>query len=427
MGKEKIDWQWLIANKDAVQISTDTRNLEKGCIYFALKGERFDGNKFAVQALAKGAGMVIVSDAEVHEAIAKEYGEEKSFLLPEDLRERGGIVGLQSLARAWREEVKTKIIAVTGTNGKTTTKELLSAVLQTSHTIYATKGNLNNSIGVPLTLLSLTRAHELAIVEMGASHPGDIKELVDVALPDYGLITNVGRAHLEGFGSFEGVKSTKKELYDYCAREGKTVFINEDNSHLKEMWHDAVAQSGKSGDEEALKVGYRTGKMLEGTHLVGAYNAENIQAALCVGAYFGIEEEKALAAVRAYVPTNHRSQLMKTENGNTVVVDAYNANPTSMQSAIEVFKGDMYILGAMRELGEYSRLEHQNISNMLAERRAKDVFLVGKEWKETTTTYPVFDDVDELISIFTLAHPAKCHILVKGSHSTQLEKILPYL
>lgn len=410
-----MDWNFLIKNKDSLCVSTDTRNLPTGCVFFALCGETFDGNRFAAQALEQGASMAIVSDESIYADLVAKFGTERALLLPADLRSRGGVVGLQSLARAWRRELGLPIIGITGTNGKTTTKELTAAVLATKYRIYYTQGNLNNSIGVPLTLLSITRAHEMAIVEMGASHPGDIRELVEVAEPDYGLITNVGRAHLQGFGSFEGVQKTKKELYDYIRVHGGKIFRNTDNPYLAAM-----------AGSDLPTITYTTGTMPSGTHLVGDYNAENVSAALCVGEYFGIPREQGLEAIRAYVPTNNRSQAMDTAY-NHLIVDAYNANPTSMQAAINAFRGDTYILGAMRELGDYSHLEHQNIVNMLAERKADKVFLVGNEYMDTTSPYPVFDDVESLYN-YLKEHPLRgCTILLKGSHSTHIEKVLPLL
>lgn len=410
-----MDWNFLIKNKDSLSVSTDTRNLPAGCVFFALCGETFDGNRFAAQALEQDASMAIVSDESIYADLVAKFGTERALLLPADLRSRGGVVGLQSLARAWRRELGLPIIGITGTNGKTTTKELTAAVLATKYHIYYTQGNLNNSIGVPLTLLSITRAHEMAIVEMGASHPGDICELVEVAEPDYGLITNVGRAHLQGFGSFEGVQKTKKELYDYIRVHGGKIFRNTDNPYLAAM-----------AGSDLPTITYTTGTMPSGTHLVGDYNAENVSAALCVGEYFGIPREQGLEAIRAYVPTNNRSQAMDTAY-NHLIVDAYNANPTSMQAAINAFRGDTYILGAMRELGDYSHLEHQNIVNMLAERKADKVFLVGNEYMDTTSPYPVFDDVESLYN-YLKEHPLRgCTILLKGSHSTHIEKVLPLL
>ena len=391
-----MDWSFLISGKDSIHVTTDSRKVTPGCVFVALKGEHFDGNDFVEQAKADGAAYIISGENALRD--------------------------LQDLARAWRRELSIPILGITGTNGKTTTKELCAAVLSTKYNLYYTQGNLNNQIGVPLTLLNITRAHEMAIIEMGASHPGDIKELVEIAEPNFGLITNVGRAHLQGFGSFEGVMKTKAELYDFLRAHGGFCFRNTDNPYLAQM-----AGSLKT-------VPYQTGTMPEGTHLVGGYNAENVSAALCVGEYFGVRHEDALAAIRAYVPSNNRSQLMQTEK-NTVVVDAYNANPTSMQAAIEAFshqKSDdklpqCYILGAMRELGDYSHLEHQNIVNMLLERKADKVLLVGNEYKETTAPYPIYENVEELCKALEAAPIAGYRILLKGSRSNQLEKVIPLL
>lgn len=446
-------------------MSTDTRNLPAGCVFFALCGDNFDGNRFAAQALDKGASMAIVTNEEVYKQLVADYGADRAYLVPPSLRGSGGVSALQSLALAWRRELGLPIIGITGTNGKTTTKELLAAVLSTKYNIYYTQGNLNNSIGVPLTLLSITRAHQMAIVEMGASHPGDIRELVNVAEPNYGLITNVGRAHLQGFGSFEGVQRTKRELYDYLLTHHGYIFRNIDNPYLSQMYEDAQRaaaaapttpkhttadtqtttqhsaenakcavtapspfEGGVGGGPEGGAGGglYHTGTMPTGTHLVGSYNAENISAALCVGEYFGISREQGLEAIRAYVSTNNRSQAMDTAH-NHLIVDAYNANPTSMQAAINAFTGDTYILGAMRELGDYSHLEHQNIVNMLAERKADMVFLVGDEYRTTTSPYPIFTTVDDLCT-YLQSHPlTHRHILLKGSHSNHMETLLPYL
>lgn len=431
-----MDWNFLIKNKDSLCVSTDTRNLPAGCVFFALCGANFDGNRFAAQALDKGASMAIVTNEEVYNQLIKDYGEARAYLLPPSLRGSGGVRALQSLALSWRRALGLPIIGITGTNGKTTTKELLAAVLSTKYNIYYTQGNLNNSIGVPLTLLSITRAHQMAIVEMGASHPGDITELVNVAEPNYGLITNVGHAHLQGFGSFEGVQRTKRELYDYLLTHHGYIFRNTDNPYLSKMYEEAKRDA--EGSEtienphpsplrgEPERGLYHTGSMPTGTHLVGNYNAENISAALCVGEYFGIPREQGLEAIRAYVPSNGRSQSMDTAH-NHLIVDAYNANPTSMQAAISAFTGDTYILGAMRELGDYSHLEHQNIVNMLAERKADRVFLVGDEYRTTTSPYPVFTTIDDLCD-YLKAHPlCNRHILLKGSHSNHMEKVLPYL
>jgi UDP-N-acetylmuramoyl-tripeptide--D-alanyl-D-alanine ligase len=411
-----MDWSFLIRNKDSISVSTDTRNLPAGCVFFALHGEHFDGNKFAKQALEQGATLAVIDNPE--------YALPEGTLLVKDT-----LRALQDLARAWRRELGLPIIAITGTNGKTTTKELLAAVLATKHNIHYTQGNLNNQIGVPLTLLQITRAHKVAIVEMGASHPGDIKELAEIAEPNFGLITNVGRAHLEGFGSFEGVQRTKQELYNYLLKHYGTIFRNADNPYLLRMHQNAIDTHYrfKVKAEQLYKdFVYTTGTLPSGTHLVGEYNAENVSAAICVGACFDVSREEALEAIRQYVPTNNRSQAMQTAN-NQLIVDAYNANPTSMQAAINAFKGDTYILGAMRELGEYSHLEHQNIVNMLAERKAETVFLVGEEYLQTTSPYPVFETVEQLHE-YLVANPLKGKsILLKGSRSTKMENLLDIL
>ncbi len=383
-----MDWSFLIRNKSALNVTTDSRKVTSGSVFVALKGEHFDGNDFAEQAKQQGAEYIISGE--------------------------NALAELQDLARAWRRELGLPLLAITGTNGKTTTKELCAAVLKTKYKLYYTQGNLNNHLGVPLTLLSITRAHEMAIVEMGASHPGDIKELVDIAEPNCGLITNVGKAHLQGFGSFEGVQRTKAELYDFLRAHNGFCFRNTDNPYLAKM----------AG--ELKTIGYTTGTMPEGTHLVGGYNAENVSAALCVGEYFGVSKEDALAAIRAYVPSNNRSQLLQTDR-NTVVVDAYNANPTSMSAAINAFRGNCYILGAMRELGEYEHLEHQNIVNMLLERKADTVLLVGEEYRRTTAPYPVFDNVEALCEHLRQHPLAGQTILLKGSRSNQLENVIPLL
>ena len=418
-----MNWDFLIKDKDSLCVSTDTRNLPAGCVFFALHGERFDGNQFAQQALESGASLAVIDNPEVFAAYSQSPIAHSRILLVEDT-----LLALQDLARAWRRELGLPIIAITGTNGKTTTKELLATVLSTKYNLHYTQGNLNNQIGVPLTLLQITRAHEMAIVEMGASHPGDIKELVDIAEPNYGLITNVGRAHLEGFGSFEGVQRTKQELYDYLLKHYGTIFRNADNPYLLRMHQNALDKNGYKVKAERLYKDfvYTTGTLPSGTNLVGEYNAENVSAAICVGEYFGISREQALEAIRQYVPTNNRSQSMQTAN-NHLIVDAYNANPTSMQAAINAFKGDTYILGAMRELGEYSHLEHQNVVNMLAERKAENVFLVGEEYMQTTSPYPVFENVDYLHK-YLQDNPLKDkNILLKGSRSTQMEKLLDIL
>ena len=416
-----MDWSFLIEGKESLNVTTDSRKVTPGCVFVALKGEHFDGNQFVEQARQAGAEYIISGE--------------------------NALAELQDLARAWRRQLDIPVIAITGTNGKTTTKELAAAVLSKRYKVCYTQGNYNNSLGVPLTLLSITRTHEVAIIEMGASHPGDIKELVEIAEPTDALITNVGKAHLQGFGSFEGVMETKAELYDWIIAHGGTIFYNADNPYLCKMLEKHLPKGRKIKREKFnlyhwyntvilphsdVWVGlyrYRASQCpikVSETHLVGDYNQENIAAAFAIGMCLEWIVPDCRDAICSYVPTNNRSQLMHTER-NTVVVDAYNANPTSMTAAINAFKGETYILGAMRELGEYTHLEHQNIVNMLLERRAETVLLVGEEYKDTTAPYPVFDDVEALCTYLQQQPLQGKHILLKGSRSNQLEKVIPYL
>ena len=420
-----MDWSFLIKNKESITVTTDSRKVTPGSVFVALKGEHFDGNDFVEQARKDGAAYVICGE--------------------------NALAELQDLARAWRREwAKDKnkpVIAITGTNGKTTTKELTAAVLSKMYNVHYTQGNYNNSLGVPLTLLQLTRAHEMAIIEMGASHPGDIKELVEIAEPTDAIITNVGRAHLQGFGSFEGVMNTKAELYDYMVQHGGIIYYNADDPVLSKLLQKHLPKGRKivrqkfnllywlnsvilpESDHTVGLFRYRSSQCpikVEETQLVGDYNAANIAAAMAIGMCFAEPLPFCREAICAYKPTNNRSQLMQTEK-NTVVVDAYNANPTSMSAAINAFKGNCYILGAMRELGEYTHLEHQNIVNMLLERKADKVLLVGEEYKDTTAPYPIYDNVTALCEALK-EHPLSgYHILLKGSRSNELEKVIPLL
>ncbi len=414
-----------------ISVSTDTRNLPAGCIFFALKGETFNGNKFAQQAIEQGAALAVIDEAT--------YVSDHTLLVDDCL------LALQSLAREWREQWGKPIIGITGTNGKTTTKELMAAVLKTRYHLHYTQGNLNNQIGVPLTLLQLRPEHELAIIEMGASHPGDIQELVEIAEPNCGLITNVGKAHLLGFGSFEGVKRTKAELYDYLHKDKSAfIFRNIDNLHLAEMAGDLPYGSyalhntnadliGKVTDCDAflqMEVSYLGETLAVHTQIVGAYNAENVLAAIRVGLHFGVTLREAVAAIEAYIPTNNRSMLRKTDR-NSLVIDVYNANATSMQAAVLNFtqmrvpmEDKCLILGDMRELGEESHLEHQNIVNLLEEQRFEQVWLVGSEFQATTAVYPTFADVEAATAYFC-EHPLTGkHILLKGSHGVHLERLI---
>ena len=316
-------------------ITTDSRDCPEGSIFFALKGETFDGNKYAGAALDKGCAYAVVDEAE--------YAADDRFILVPDV-----LTALQQLANEHRRALGTRIIGVTGTNGKTTTKELIAAVLSKKYNVLYTQGNFNNHIGVPKTLLRLTKEHEIAVVEMGANHPGEIKTLVNIVEPDYGIITNVGKAHLEGFGSFEGVIKTKGELYDFLRQKGGSkVFIDADNEHLAGIAHDLEIKYGVKSDAGALAVKgeiiacdpflrFRWNGGEVNTHLIGAYNIYNMLAAATIGMHFGVTPAQTNEALTEYVPSNNRSQLTVTEN-NKLVVDAYNANPTSMMAALENF------------------------------------------------------------------------------------------
>ncbi|VBB45860.1 UDP-N-acetylmuramoyl-tripeptide--D-alanyl-D-alanine ligase [uncultured Paludibacter sp.] len=427
-------------------ISTDSRNCPEGCTFFALKGENFNANAFALSALEKGASFAVVDE--------KEYAVDERFILVENVLET-----LQSLARYHRRQLKTTIIGITGTNGKTTTKELIASVLKEKYNTHFTQGNLNNHIGVPLTLLQLKPEHEMAVIEMGANHPGEIKLLSEIALPDYGIITNVGKAHLEGFGSFEGVMKTKAELYDYIFAEGEKIFLNTGNDYLVSMAKKSgfktedkiIAYKILSNFETLTKLASEqaTGRILScspllklecsvknetfdiQTNLIGTYNAENVLAAAAIGNYFGVDNQLIKNALEKYTPRNNRSQLTVTEN-NKLVVDAYNANPTSMRAAILNFsqmevKDKTLILGDMLELGEQSAEEHQKIVDLLKENQLSDVILVGKDFKNTKNTFTCYDSVEDLKEILQKKPIKNRFILVKGSHGIHLEKLIENL
>lgn len=449
--------------KECGKVTTDTRTLKGGEMFFALKGENFDGNEYALKALELGARYAVVNRS-------SQVGVDcLDGQLPADVASRLVVVEdtlktLQELAR-WHRSMTIvdgkplTVIALTGTNGKTTTKELIREVLSVKYRVTATEGNLNNNIGVPLTLLKIDSQTQLAVVEMGASHPGDIKELVDIALPNFGLITNVGKAHLLGFGSFDGVKKTKGELYDYLRRTADKVFINVDNPHLCQMAAERNLQSDperpysllipygleyqgaavlpSSAEEPFLRI--RLGESSIGrvicTNLVGSYNADNVLAALAVGEYFGVPFEEAVKAIEAYVPSNNRSQMTLTEH-NSLIVDAYNANPTSMAAALENFSNvsaqcKVAMLGDMLELGADSAAEHKTVIDSALSRGFSKVFFVGKEFAavagDSRTEAMFFDTSDELAS-YIAAHPLiGATVLIKGSRGTRMEKVLPVL
>ncbi|MEI6554591.1 MAG: UDP-N-acetylmuramoyl-tripeptide--D-alanyl-D-alanine ligase [Paludibacter sp.] len=421
-------------------ISTDSRNCPVGSIFFALKGDNFNANAFALSALEKGCAYAVVDEAE--------YAIDDRFILVENV-----LKSLQELATFHRKQLGTIIIGITGTNGKTTTKELIASVLSERFNILFTQGNLNNHIGVPLTLLKLKPEHELAVVEMGANHPGDIKELAEIALPDYGIITNVGKAHLEGFGSFEGVMKTKAELYDFIYQSGKNIFLNADNPYLLEMARNSLIFEKMipvtySLDTKALNVS-ANGKITDcspflemncktnaenftiKTQLIGSYNAENVLAAVTIGHFFRMTDAQIKAGLVKYTPTNNRSQLTLTER-NELVVDAYNANPTSMQAAILNFaqmnvEAKTLILGDMLELGEQSEAEHQSVVDLLQQNGFSTVLLVGKDFMKTANKYTCFEKVEDLAE-WLEDHPIKNQIiLIKGSRGIKLEKVLSKL
>lgn len=417
-------------------VTTDSRNCPKGSLFIALKGDTFNGNAFASKALEAGSAYAVVDEAAYAPA-----GDIHYILVDNCLHT------LQQLANYHRRQLGTRIIGITGTNGKTTTKELISAVLSQKYNILYTLGNLNNPIGVPLTLLRLKAEHELGVVEMGASHPGDIKELVEIAEPDYGIITNVGKAHLEGFGSFEGVVRTKGELYDYLRRQGNsTIFLHQDNPHLTEIaWGlnpitygeaDNLYVNGHvTGNSPYLAFEWKAGKEEERhevhTQLIGEYNFPNALAAITIGRFFGVEPEKIDKALNEYEPHNNRSQLKKTTD-NTLIIDAYNANPTSMLASISNFHNmqasqKMLILGDMRELGKDSPEEHQKIVDYLEECGFKDVVLVGDLFAETRHTYPTYPDAPALIAELRKNKPCGKTILIKGSNGIKLNTVTDYL
>lgn len=422
-------------------ITTDSRNCPANSIFFALKGENFNANTFALSALEKGCAFAVVDE--------KEFAVDDRFILVDNVLET-----LQQLAHFHRKQTNIPVLGITGTNGKTTTKELITAVLKEKFKVLSTQGNLNNHIGVPLTLLQLLPEHQLAIIEMGANHPGEIDQLCQIAAPDYGLITNVGKAHLEGFGSFEGVMRTKGELYNYVFRHGKNIFIDKNNNFLREM----AANAGFSTNERIVEYGLNvpgrepaaiSGEILENsvflkmkchtpegsfmieTRLIGSYNAENILAAVAVGFFFGVENSAIQRGIENYNPQNNRSQLTVTQK-NKLIVDAYNANPSSMSAAIQNFaqmEGEpkALIIGDMLELGEQSEEEHRNIIRLLQQKGFKNVLLVGPQFQKVNDNYLSFQNVEELIKYLESSPLEGQNILLKGSRGIHLEKVLPFL
>jgi len=417
-------------------VTTDSRNCPKGSLFIALKGDTFNGNSFAKKALEEGSSYAVVDEAEYADP------ENNKIILVDDC-----LKTLQQLANYHRKKLGTKVIGITGTNGKTTTKELIAAILSESNDILYTQGNLNNHIGVPLTLLRLRGHHDLAVIEMGANHPGEIKTLVNIAEPDYGIITNVGKAHLEGFGSFEGVIKTKGELYDYLRqKEDSIVFIQNENPFLMDIAKgltlinygvtENLYVNGKvTSCSPYLAFDWKAGK--DGnihhvqTKLIGEYNFDNALAAVAIGRFFGIEPAKIDHALTNYSPQNNRSQLKETED-NKLIIDAYNANPTSMMAALRNFKRmevkhKFAILGDMKELGATSIEEHQKIVDFIDTCDFDRVILIGDQFEQTTHAYDTYANVSEVIKVLDKDKPKGCYILIKGSNSMKLGQMVEHL
>ena len=413
------------------QITTDSRNCPKGSIFFALKGDKFDGNQYAGKALASGCVYAVIDNPDY-------YIGERTILVDNVLKT------LQQLAHHHRKVLGLPIIGITGTNGKTTTKELLAAVLSTKFNLLYTEGNFNNHIGVPLTLLRLTHDHEMAVIEMGASHPGDIKELVDIVHPNYGIITNVGRAHLEGFGSFEGVIRTKGELYDYIRRSKGKIFIKKENEYLQSIAK-GIEQITYGNGDDAFASGQvvscdpflvfnwkQQGKLhTVETHIIGSYNLDNVLAAVAVGRFFKIPAERISRAIAAYEPINNRSQFKKTEN-NELIIDAYNANPSSMKVALDNFitmpvQPKAIILGDMRELGPTSDELHAEVVEQIKKGQFDKVFLCGEHFSKVGKEFSPFATTEAMVEELRKQPLKGYHILIKGSHSMGLEKLADIL
>lgn len=418
--------------KKGCSISTDSRKIEKNCIFFALRGDNFNGNDFVDKALQDGASLAIVDE--------KSLQGNKNTLYVDDT-----LLFLQQVALQYRKELIIPIIGLTGSNGKTTSKELITAVLKEKFNAFATSGNLNNHIGVPISILSIRKEHEIAVIEMGANHIGEIEKLCSIAQPTHGLITNIGKAHLEGFGSIEGVKIAKSELYKYLSNTEGLVFINSSNPVLVEQANKHSVKNFVPYGHETFKVKVISnssstlsiivdisGKNIEiNSQLIGDYNIENILAALRIGNYFGVSYEMAAQAIENYIPNNSRSQLLKTQK-NTLVLDAYNANPSSMEVALNNFHSfsssnpKVLILGEMLELGSYSEEEHRKIVD-LAKSKFKNILLIGDGFKNSSNDLLWFKNHNDC-SNYIKANPIEgCTILVKGSRGVKLEGLLEFL
>ncbi len=412
-------------------VCTDTRRLEAGCMFFCLKGENFNGNKFANDAIKQGAQYVVIDEAE--------YAIEGKTILVDNVLET-----LQALAQYHRKQLHIPVIGVTGTNGKTTTKELLYAVLSRKYKVVATQGNLNNHIGVPLTLLGINaHATQLAIVEMGANHRGEIAQLCEMSRPNYGIITNIGKAHIEGFGSVEGIIETKRALYDYVIKVNGTLFVNNCDDLLMQLAQNCTCLTyGSSKDADVVgvcntKKMYMTFKLPQfnrtiSTQLTGSYNFNNAMAAVAAGLHFGVDVEDIVYALISYQPANNRSQV-ESIGSYTVIVDAYNANPSSMYAAITNMCGlkadnKVVILGAMRELGAESEAEHEKVVQMVRDNAIDQVYFYGNEYEHTTAdAKDVYIDFDAMAQSIMHTLKPNSTILLKGSRSMKMERVLEVL
>ena len=410
--------------KQYPSIQTDTRKLKKGDIFFALRGPNFNANAFAETALSNGAVYAVIDDAK--------YNTHANMILVED-----ALHTLQQLALYHRNQFDIPFIAITGSNGKTTTKELVHAVLGSQYKTYTTYGNLNNHIGVPLTILNIRNDAEMAVIEMGANHRGEIASYCAYARPTHGLITNVGKAHLEGFGGYEGVKKGKGELYEYLRASDGTAFVMWDYDYLKEM-SSGIKKIVKYGTTDADIKGniiesepfltVEINKLKINTQLVGSYNFPNVLAAATLGKYFRIDDQKIKQALESYSPSNSRSQLIEREN-NKIILDAYNANPSSMRAAIENFEkihaeNKILILGAMAELGEESLNEHEEIIRLLDKYKWNEVVLVGGDFMKINTKYLTFDNSLKAKEWYRSRKFDNAYLLIKGSRSMQMERVL---
>lgn len=399
-------------------VDTDTRKIRKNTIFFALKGDNFNGNKFAEEALKRGADFAVIDEAE--------FKTSDNIILVDDVLET-----LQKLASYHRKMLNIPIISLTGSNGKTTTKELINAVLSSKFKTTATKGNLNNHIGVPLTLLSMTKSTEIGIVEMGANHPKEIAFLSEISCPDFGFITNFGSAHLEGFGSIYGVIKAKSELYDFLIKNNKKIFVNSKDLIQIEKTKNANVilfdESIRFIEANPFVKLFFDEKIIE-SNLIGDYNFSNIAAAITIANYFNIPKEKIKQSIENYIPSNNRSEIIDTES-NKIILDAYNANPTSMKVALRSFKNikskyKTIVLGDMFELGSYAVKEHQDIVDIATELNFDNVFLVGENFNKSITSHQQFKTFDDLKK-YLIKHPIKENtILIKGSRGMALERVV---